>query len=75
MKATIFSLMIPLSPFFGRYYDSLLTFTLKLTYVFCHKCFMAYRQLMKGSNLVLYVCLWQSFENKKCFSSSSFFYY
>lgn len=60
----IFKLLIPLSTLFGRYFDSLLTFTLKHAYVFCHKCYMAHRNLMSGSNLVLYTCWWQSFENK-----------
>lgn len=48
MKAMIFNLTVPLPPFFGRYSDSLLTFTLKLTYVFSHMCFMTLQAAHEG---------------------------
>ena len=65
MKAMTSNLLIPLLlPLFGSYLDSFLTLLLKHTYVFCHKYLMAHGQLTRASNLMLYVCLWQSFENK-----------
>lgn len=77
MKAVIFNLLIPCppSPPFWKVFGFLVNFYPK-AYLHLFVIVLHGTQLMRGPNLVLYVCSWKNFENKiEHFSSSSFFFF